>query len=157
MIPNGRYEATAVNAILGETKGGKMQLEVIWEIAEGDHIGAQVSSMHYFTGEAKAWTLAMMAHAGCKDNDLDTLRGKCSITLYDDEYKGEVRQKVRVNVPNPDGIQTPENKRKSASAAKTFLDRLTSGNGGGAFDGVDSPPDMPGDDAKPGSDDPLPF
>lgn len=153
MIPNGRYAAQAINAFMGENNN-KHHIEVVWEVLEGEHQGAQVSSMHYLTGGAKEFTLAMMKHAGCVNNDLDTLRGKCSITVYDDEYKGETRQKVRVFVPNPDGLQTPEKKRKSSSAAKAFLDRL--GGGGDAFeDSADSPPPMPGDDAK--DPDALPF
>lgn len=172
-IPNGRYVARAVDAILGESGRGKEQLEITWEIlgvkgddgktAECEHTGAQVVSQHYFTGGAKPITMAMMKHVGWTEGaDLDTLRGSASITLYDDTYQGETTQKVKVFVPQSGsgGYRTPEGKRKSPAAAKAFLSRLGDGGGssGGAFDDVptDDPPPMPGDDAAPGTDD-LPF
>lgn len=157
-IPNGRYKARAIDAILGETMKGKAQLEITWEVIEGEHEGAQVTSQHFFTGGAKPITLAMMRHIGWSDGaDLDTLRGTATISLYEHTYEGETSQKVRVYTPNAGGYRTPENKRKSPSAAKAFLDRL-GGNGGDAFDTPDpaTPPPMPGDDAAPGKDD-LPF
>jgi hypothetical protein len=156
-IPNGRYQAQVVEAIMGESHGGKDQLELIWEIAEGEHAGARVSSLSYFTGGAKAITLEMMKHLGWKEGDgLETITGKASISLYDDTYRGETTQKVKVYVPRADGTQTPESKRKSPAAAKAFLSRLTNSGGDAFDDDPGTPPPMPGDDAKPGSDD-LPF
>jgi len=157
-IPNGRYQAQAIEAFMGESYGGKPLLEVRWEIIEGEHTGARCSSVSYMHGGAKDITLEMMRYLGWKEGDgLDTITGKASISLYDDTYKGETTQKVRVFVPRADGTLTPENKRKSPAAAKAFLASLTSGGGAGdAFDDPGEPPPMPGDDAKPGSDD-IPF
>lgn len=156
-IPNGRYQAQAIDAFMGESNGGKAVLEVVWEIIEGEHAGARVSSLSYFTGGAKQITLDMMRHIGLQGSDLDTMRGKASISLYDDTYKGETTQKVRVFVPRADGTLTPENKRKSPAAAKALLESMMRDGSGDAFDDdPGTPPPMPGDDAKPGSDD-LPF
>jgi hypothetical protein len=157
-VPNGRYQAQAVNVILGETRTGKEQMEIVWEICDGEHAGAQVTSLHYFTGGAKPITVELMKHLGWKEGgDLDLMRGKASITVYEETFNGMPQQKVRAFVPSADGIKTPENKRKSPAASKAFLSRLTGNGGGDAFDDdPGTPPPMPGDDAKPGSDD-LPF
>lgn len=155
-IPNGRYQAQVVEAIMGESYGGKDQLEIIWEIIEGEHTGARCSSLSYFSGGAKPITIEMMRYLGWTDGaGLEAITGKATISLYDDTYHGETTQKVKVYVPRAGGVQTPENKRKSPAASKAFLSRLTNG-GGDAFDDPGTPPPMPGDDAKPGSDD-LPF
>lgn len=153
---NGKYTARVVGAILGESKNGKDQLEIMWEIIDGPEEGAQVSSQHYFTGGAKPITIEMMRHLGWTDGaELDTMRGTCKISVYEEEYRGELNQKVRVLTPRTGGYLTPENKRKSPSAAKAFLSRLTANSGGDAFGSDDpgTPPPMPGDDAK----DDLPF
>lgn len=157
-IPNGRYHARAIGAVLGQSKGGKDLLEILWEIVDGPEEGGQVTSQSYFTGGAKPITIEMMRHLGWTDGaDLDSIRGTATISIYDEEYQGQINQKVRVFVPRAGGFQTPENKRKSPEAAKAFLLRLTGGNSGDAFDDdPGTPPPMPGDDAKPGSDD-LPF
>lgn len=152
---NGTYNARVVGALLGETRSGKDQLELLWEVIDGPEEGAQISSQHYFSGGAKPITLEVMQHLGWTAGaDLDSIRGTCKISVYSEEYQGEIRQKVRVLTPRSGGFQTPDNKRKSPAAAKSFLARLTGGSSGDAFD--DGPPPMPGDDAKPGSDD-LPF
>jgi hypothetical protein len=157
-IPNGRYAARAIEAVLGESKNGKALLEIVWEITEGPEEGATVSSMNYFTGAAKPITIELMKHLGWSEGaELEAIRGTCTISIFEEEYNGELRQKVRAYVPRA-GVQTPENKRKSPAAAKAFLERLT-GGGGEAFETEDLPPEAHAAARKdaPKDGDDLPF
>lgn len=153
-IPNGRYEARAVEAILGETNSGKEQLEIVWEIIGGEHEGAQCSSMSYFTGGAKPITIELMRFLGWSEGaDLDSIRGTATISLYDEAYNGELRQKVRAYVPRA-GVQTPANKRKNPAQTKAFLSRLTAAPGQDTFGALEEKEEIP---LPTDTGDPIPF
>jgi len=144
-MENGKYNAEIVDVVMGETRNGKEQLELVWKIGE-----ETVSSFSYFTGGAKPITLRMLDHLGWKPGaDLSAMIGATNdIALYDETYNGETRQKVRVLIPwvATGGVQTPEDKRYSSARAKSFLASLTAEPGADPLAG-----------AMEGDDDDLPF
>lgn len=100
MIPPGTYIARAVSAELGYTSGGKEQVGVTFEIAEGEHKGNRLGWYGYFhTEDTSNRTLESLEIAGWTgEGRFQEFRGlgstECQIVVSHNEYQGKTRVKV---------------------------------------------------------------
>lgn len=145
LIPAGRYNARAVDAQLGLSKGGSEQIGIGFEILdEGDHLGWHITGFFSFSDAAADYTFEKMRNAGWEGDDVTDLSSlspsaaDCSIVIKHEEYEGEWRAKVAfVNRPGTGKVKmtTPLEGGALASfgarmRAKAIASRGTGGGGG---------------------------
>lgn len=73
MITAGRHRARAVEAALGYTNGGKEQVAVLFELADGDEAGQQITWYGYFTERTEERTLESLRYCGWEGDDISNL------------------------------------------------------------------------------------
>lgn len=127
LIPPGTYAARAVYHDLGESKNGRFQVAVTFEIVAGDYIGRRLTYFATFApGRATEFAIKALRAAGWTCDDPTVLTGlgdaECDIVVEHDEYNGRIRDRIRfVNRPGERGAFTfkaplSEEKRRAIAA-----------------------------------------
>lgn len=98
MMTPGRYTVKAIDAALCEASTGTPQVEVVFQVTEGECIGETISWFGFLTDAALPYTLRSLRFTGFEGNDLSDLESvgsqECSITVKEDTWEGETRLKV---------------------------------------------------------------
>lgn len=100
----GRFRARGVTAALGTSSNGNPQIGVELTILDGEYQGASITWYGSFTDAATPYTLEALDNLGWTGDDLSNLTGidrnEVSIVVDEEEYEGEVRDKVKyINKP----------------------------------------------------------
>lgn len=154
-MKDGRYQAQGVDAVLGYSKNGKQQIEILFEICDaGPAKGERISFTGSFSGGAAEYTLGAMRVCGwAPATPLSTCcKNKIEIEVYTETFTGrdggeQQAQRVRIRTPRT-SLQTPTDRRMTAEDGAKFLADLA----GVAQPVTPSKPRQSGDD-----DDDLPF
>lgn len=147
MLQPGRYRARAVEGALGETKTGKPQVAVRFELL--DLAGEQITWHGYFTEKTTDTTLRALRTCGWRGDMLDDLSGiesnEVSLVLeIQPDDQGQPRPQVRwVNAAGGLALHSP----LSADAARTFAARMRAEVV--LFDKRSKAPRPPADDEAP--------
>lgn len=119
MLPIGNYEAVAtpvetedgpVYAQFGETKTGKQQVAITFEILASEYAGQRITWFGYFTPNAAERTVQSLRYCGFRGNDISqaptqALTSRVQLAIEHDEYNGRTSTKVRwVNRPSSGGM-----------------------------------------------------
>ena len=95
----GRYRAKALDGELGYSSNGNEQVMVKFEILEGPDTGKSITWWGYFSEKTADRTLKALMDAGWDGQDVSVLSGlgskEVSLTIGNDTYNGEVRQRVQ--------------------------------------------------------------
>lgn len=115
----GYYTAKAVDAVLGHSRNGTKQIEIVLQVGE-----ETVSFIGYFTEKATPYTKRKMKAAGwVAGAGLDTIRGECQIVVREEDYDGRMVQKIDIVLPR-EGPVTAEKDRMKVDEAAAFLAAL---------------------------------
>lgn len=126
IIPPGDYYARPKAWQLSETKQGKPQVEVIFEITQAcAHTGSKITWFGFFTDKTTKSTIKALDLMGFEGDEIEDLAnqqpGDVDVILkieHEEDDKGVMRAKVRwVNDPNYGGLVS---KPMDAVAAKVF-------------------------------------
>lgn len=126
MLENGVYRARASSGALGETKGGKEQVAVEFEVLDDGFHGQRITWFGYFTDKTTEGTLRALRTMGWRGDDLSDLGGiqdnEVSLVVEQEEYEGKWTAKVRwVNaIGGGVGLKAP----LSPDKAKAFAARM---------------------------------
>jgi hypothetical protein len=128
MIPEGRYTAKAVNALLTYTSTGKEQLEIWLNIAGGEQNGQRATYYGYFGSDAQVnMQVKALRACGWKGDDLADLSGldqECEIVVKHEEYNGKTSAKVKYVNPlaaAPRAAMAADKARSFANAMKARI------------------------------------
>ena len=121
----GRYRAKALDGELGYSSNGNEQVMVKFEILEGPDTGKSITWWGYFSEKTADRTLKALMDAGWDGQDVSVLSGlgskEVSLTIGNDTYNGEVRQ--RVQWVNPLSGPKPKNAMSDSQKA-SFAERM---------------------------------
>ena len=126
MLSNGVYRAKAIQGALGETKAGKEQVAVEFEILDEGFHGQRITWFGYFSEKTMDVTLRALRTMGWQGDDLSDLTGitnnEVSLVVEQEEYEGKWTAKVRwVNsLGGGLGLKAP----LAPDRAKTFAARM---------------------------------
>lgn len=107
MLPAGNYDAVAtpdselgLYAQFGESKNGKQQVAINFEIITGEHAGRHITWFGYFVPAAATRTIEALRYCGFRGDDLSTaptqkLNQRVQIVVEHDEYQGRKSAKVK--------------------------------------------------------------
>lgn len=123
-IPDGVYAARAISAALGETKGGKPQIAVEFELTDVPD-GTRPHRTWYgnFTDATQDRTIESLRVCGWTGDDLTDVQVSADVSLVieTEEYEGKARQKIQW-VNRPEGLALA--KRMEPNAAKAFAESM---------------------------------
>jgi hypothetical protein len=99
MLENGNYRARAIQGVLSETKGGKEQVAVEFELLDEGFVGQKITWYGYFTEKTWERTIKSLRACGWYGDDISQLDGlsanEVSLVVEREEYEGKVRAKVQ--------------------------------------------------------------
>lgn len=126
-IQDGTYRARAVGAALGETKGGKEQVAVEFELLTDDLTpGQRITWFGYFTEKTTARTIESLRICGWTGSDLTDLEGiganEVELVVENEEWEGKTRAKVQWVNKAGGGLSLAA--PLSADKAKAFAARM---------------------------------
>lgn len=105
MIPEGRWDAVPTGAVLGETKGGKEQLGIGFDIPA---LERSITGYFYFTEDTAKRTMSALRTCGWQGDDLLDLSSvgadpelRVQVVIKHEEYEGKWQAKVAF--VNPQG------------------------------------------------------
>lgn len=124
-LPNGTYRARATQGVLGESKSGKEQVVVQFELLEPDYANQTISWYGFFTDATCERTFESLRIMGWQGTNLDDLTGvdanEVSLVIENEEWEGKTRAKVRwVNAVGGMGLLAP----LAPDKAKAFAARM---------------------------------
>lgn len=102
-MEDGRYTMRGVAAALGKAATGTPQIGVDLVVTQGENAGERIAWYGYFTAGAQEFAFRALRDLGWEGDDLTNLAGidKNEVTVYvgTEEYKGELKQKVKAIYP----------------------------------------------------------
>ena len=131
MIEAGTHVARVIDVELGESRNGKEQLVLKFQIIDENDpdYGETINAYRYFTGGAAEWTIKDMRTCGWTGYDMfsltaDDFPNDVEIVVENEEYNGKVYTKVRwINPiggrPGIQGVTPLDDQRRRA-----FADRM---------------------------------
>lgn len=126
MITTGTFAARLIKCAPCFTRAGKRQVEVLFEITEGDKKGERIGDFWGGEGKARAYTADALRNCGWdgSKNLMPSAGTKIvPLNVYEHEYNGNKSLRTRVNRPRTDLISRPED-RMPADQAADFLSDL---------------------------------
>ena len=126
MIGEGVFLAVAKDVQWGETKNGKKQVAVQFELLSGDDMGQTVTWFGYFTDGTWKRTMESLRYMGWRGDDLSDLGPldqQVEIVVELDEYNGKIRPKVQW-VNRPGGGRVKLEKPLGDSELKKFAAQM---------------------------------
>ena len=123
LIPVGKWSAVPTGAALGETKDGKEQVGVSFDLPD---VGRSITWYGYFTEKTARRTIESLRYCGWKGDDLSDLSSigtdpsvEVQLVIEHDTYEGVTRAKVTwVNAPGGVAIQKPLDDGKKVALAQ---------------------------------------
>lgn len=136
-IFNGIYRARAVGALLTETRSGKEQVAVEFELLDEGFVGRRITWYGYFTEKTTERTLRTLRTCGWLGMDLTDLAGiesnEVSLVIENQEYEGRTIPRVQwVNAVGGMGTRPPmpaDKQRALAQRMKAALVALDRASG----------------------------
>lgn len=123
------YRARAAQWALGESKSGKEQVVVYFNVLTEGAAEPAITWYGYFTEATADRTLESLRNCGWAGDDLTDLTGldanEVDLVVEDEEYEGKVNAKVRwVNKPGAFALKAPLAADKAKAFAASMRDRI---------------------------------